>query len=309
MGQVTNTIMMIRPANFGFNQETAQNNSFQSEPNDDNIEGIAAKAIEEFDNAVNVLKTNGVHVVVIQDSEEPIKPDAIFPNNWFSTHDPDVLITYPMWAENRRIERRQEIIDQLSDKFKINRRYNFEYLEENNQFLEGTGSMILDRENKIVYACLSPRTEALVLEKFCVLMGYQKVIFTSLDDQGDEIYHTNVMMAVADQYVVICLESIADEEERKMVSNTIKNSGKEIFDITIRQVNHFAGNMLQVRNDRGDLFMVMSEDAAKSLTMTQREQLRQWNELIVLPIPTIEKFGGGSIRCMMAEIFLERKEN
>ncbi|MCA0334324.1 MAG: amidinotransferase [Bacteroidetes bacterium] len=305
--QYTDNIMMIRPASFQFNEQTAVTNAFQTNDGKGNKDDINVTALEEFDNFVLKLKDVGVNVIVMHDTPNPKKPDAIFPNNWISFHGNGTLITYPMATPNRRIERREDIIDSLGLLFDIRHRYSFESSEEEGDYLEGTGSMILDRTNKIVYACLSPRTNIFLLDRFCLLMGYSLVSFFSTDKEGKEIYHTNVMMAIADQYVVICLESIKDEDKRAEVIKSIENSGKEIISITFDQVLRFAGNMLQIEGGLGQKIMVMSEQAYNSLSEEQITRIKHYNPILSIPIPTIEKYGGGSVRCMMAEVFLPKK--
>lgn len=298
---------MVRPANFMFNEQTAVTNAFQTNDEGGKAANVNTLALQEFDNFVLKLKEVGVNVIVMHDTLNPIKPDAIFPNNWISFHCNGTLITYPMATENRRLERREDIIDALGLIFNINNRYSFEASEQENQFLEGTGSMILDRPNKIVYACLSPRTDIFLLDRFCLLMGYQLVSFFSTDRDGKEIYHTNVMMAIADRYAVICLESIKDEEKRKEVRNSLERSGKDVIELTFDQVLHFAGNMLQVEGYPGQRILVMSQQAYDSLTQSQIDKLKSYNPILAIPIDTIEKYGGGSVRCMMAEVFLPKK--
>lgn len=298
---------MVRPANFQYNEQTALTNAFQTNDEGGKADNINTLATQEFDQFVLKLKEIGVNVIVMHDTLSPVKPDAIFPNNWISFHANGTLITYPMATENRRIERREDIIDALGLLFKIHHRYSFESAEEDDQFLEGTGSMILDRTNKIVYACLSPRTDIFLLDRFCLLMNYSLVSFYSTDQHGKEIYHTNVMMAIADQYAVICLESIRDEEKRKEVRESLEKSGKEIIELTFDQVLSFAGNMLQVEGSLGQKYMVMSQQAYDSLRDDQIERIRYYNPIVAIPIPTIEKYGGGSVRCMMAEVFLPRR--
>lgn len=298
---------MVRPANFMFNEQTAVTNAFQTNDEGGRAVNVNTLALQEFDNFVLKLKEAGVNVIVMHDTLNPIKPDAIFPNNWISFHGNGTLITYPMATENRRLERREDIIDALGLIFNINNRYSFEASEQENQFLEGTGSMILDRPNMIVYACLSPRTDIFLLDRFCLLMGYQLVSFFSTDRDGKEIYHTNVMMAIADRYAVICLESIKDEEKRNEVRNRLERSGKEVIELTFDQVLHFAGNMLQVEGYPGQRILVMSQQAYDSLTQSQIEKLKSYNPILAIPIDTIEKYGGGSVRCMMAEVFLPKK--
>jgi len=299
--QTTSHILMIRPVNFGYNAETAVNNAFQ-------VAGMDAeaqkKALREFDAFVSVLRSNGVDVTVVQDTPEPHTPDSIFPNNWISFHNDGTVIFYPMYAANRRLERKQHVIDTVRSLFEIKSQIDLSSYESKNIFLEGTGSMVLDRDNKIAYACLSPRTDKKVLEDFCKQTGFKPVSFRAVDSKGREIYHTNVMMCVADRYVVICLESIDDKTERENVTTAITGSGKEIIEINFDQMNHFAGNMLQVENVSGQKLLVMSSQAFRSLTKQQVDKLSSYNNIIHSPLVTIETNGGGSARCMMAEVHL-----
>jgi hypothetical protein len=292
---------MIRPVNFGYNAETAVNNAFQVKGKDDDVQ---TKALKEFDEFVNILKQNGVDVTVVEDTVEPHTPDSIFPNNWISFHNDGSVVLYPMYAENRRAERKEHVLEKISTKFFIKRKIDLSQYEEENISLEGTGSMVLDRDNKITYACLSPRTNEKILADFCRQMGYTSVVFNATDNKGQPIYHTNVMMCVADMYVVICLDSIQDKKQKEKVANTIKQTSKEIIDITLDQMNHFAGNMLQVENDKGEKLLVMSSQAFESLTNEQKKKLEAFNKIIHSPLTTIETNGGGSARCMMAEVHL-----
>lgn len=303
--QTTSHLLMIRPVNFTFNAETAVNNAFQS-THDQNAQEVA---LLEFNNFVKLLQQNGIDVTVVEDTNDPYTPDSIFPNNWISFHDDGTIVLYPMYAENRRRERKPHVIHQLKNHFEITRQIDLSVHEIDHVFLEGTGSMVLDRENKIAYACLSQRTDLNVLNDFCKQMGYKPVAFTSLDAKGFPIYHTNVMMCVADRYVIICADSITNEEERENVLTTIKNSNKEIIEITLDQMNHFAGNMLQVENKEGVKFLIMSTQAYQSLQRDQVNNIEKYNTIIHSSLDTIERNGGGSARCMMAEIFLPCKEH
>ena len=300
---ITDTILMVRPKNFGYNAETAQNNSFQSKEGADQYEAIKTAAIEEFDAMVTELRRHDIEVIVIEDTQEPVKNDAVFPNNWLTTHNNGHIVTFPMYAESRREERREDIVTELTEKYGYKKRYGFEYLESEEQYLEGTGSMIIDRDNRIIYACLSPRTNIMTLEKFAVLENCKKVIFHAYDAQGELIYHTNVMMALGVDFVIICLETIRDADERNELLETFNKTGKTIIDITISQMEQFAGNMLQVKSKLGEKFLLMSRAAYSSLTPKQIDAITQYCKIISIPIPTIEKYGGGSVRCMVAEIF------
>jgi hypothetical protein len=302
--QTTSHILMIRPVNFAFNAETAVNNTFQVNKGDT---AAQEKAEREFDDFTDLLSSRGIDVLVVQDTPEPHTPDSIFPNNWISFHSDGTIILYPMFAANRRRERKQEVLEQVTDYFKIKRTIDLTPYERQKKFLEGTGSLVLDRDKRIAYACLSPRTDKKVLIDFCKQMDYEAVIFDAQDAQGKPIYHTNVMMCVADRYVVICLESIPDAEEREAVKDTIIQSGKELIEITPDQMNQFAGNMLQVQNKAGEILLVMSSRAWHSLTPEQIKKLESFNKIVHAPLDTIETNGGGSARCMMAEVFLPTK--
>jgi hypothetical protein len=302
--QTTPHLLMIKPVAFDFNAETAVNNAFQQKGSNTNAQ---QKAETEFDTFVLKLRDAGVDVTVIKDTPIPHTPDSIFPNNWISFHWDGTLILYPMYAANRRAERKAHVVAEIAGKFEISNRIDFSSEEANNKFLEGTGSMVLDRPNKIAYACLSPRTDKSLFDKWCNQMAYRGCSFYSVDESGDEIYHTNVMMCVADRYAVICLDSIRNATERKEVVDTLTNSGKEIIEISYSQMNRFAGNMLQVENKQGQQFLVMSSQAYHSLTPEQVAKLETYNPIIHSDLTTIETNGGGSARCMMAEVFLPAK--
>jgi hypothetical protein len=294
---------MIQPVSFGFNAQTAVNNSFQK-----NIDGnLQQNALEEFTNFVTLLRKNKIDVTVIEDTAEPSTPDSIFPNNWISFHDDGRIFLYPMFAANRRQERKADVLDVIKKKFNVTEVIDLSNYEKENIFLEGTGSMVLDRENKIAYACLSPRTNKKILDEFCSLTKYRFVTFHSTDSNEVDIYHTNVMMCMAKNFAVICLDSIADDEERKKVMASLQKTDKEIIDISQAQLNCFAGNMLQVKNADDELLLIMSTQAYESLSAAQIKTLEKHNRIIHSSLLTIETAGGGSARCMMAEVFLEKK--
>lgn len=296
------TILMVRPARFGFNAETAVNNAFQVEGDQT---GVAAKALQEFDAMVDLLRQNKVLVMVVQDSPEPHTPDSIFPNNWISFHENGQVFLYPMFAENRRREIKPAVLEAVQHAFRIAHTVDYSGLWQDGLFLEGTGSMVLDRDKKIAYACLSPRTDAGLLQVFCGEAGYRAVVFNATDANGQAIYHTNVLMCVGDRFVVICLDAIADEQEKQMVIENIESSGKTLIPISFAQMNQFAGNMLQVPNAYGEQILVMSDQAFQSLEPEQLQTLVNFNKAILHPnLQTIETNGGGSARCMMAEIWL-----
>ncbi|MFC3196195.1 citrulline utilization hydrolase CtlX [Parapedobacter deserti] len=294
------TILMIRPVRFGYNAQTAVNNAFQvAEAVGDNV---PEQAIHEFDAFVHKLRDHDIDVLVINDTPEPHTPDSIFPNNWISFHDNGTVVLYPMFAENRRLERKPSVLEAVYNRFHVEQRIDYTENEANGKFLEGTGSMVLDRVNRIAYACRSPRTDESLVRAFCSQMEYEPVIFQAVD-RGTAIYHTNVMMCVADRYAVIHLACI-DAEDRARVATYLQRTGKAIVAINAEQMAAFAGNMLQVENKQGKRFLVMSSKAYHSLEPQQRELLESFNPIIHTPLETIERHGGGSARCMMAEVFL-----
>lgn len=298
---------MIRPANFGYNPQTAVNNAFQTEADENDQTRIAEQAQAEFDEMVKSMRAVGIDVHVWQDSADPIKPDAIFPNNWFSTTPDGSLLTYPMFAPNRRIERDPAIIDFIEHDFDVVRRYEFEHFEAKDLFLEGTGSILYDHDEKVAYACLSPRTDIRLLDKLAVLLGYKIVSFTSVDERNVPIYHTNVMMALGEEYAIVCLDSIPSEEEKEKLIAAIEAGNRTVFPISYAQVNAYAGNMIQLRNKEGEPVLVMSAQARQSLTKNQVKTLESSSILLSPDIQTIEEYGGGSARCMIAEIFLDKR--
>jgi len=300
--QTTSHLLMIRPVRFGFNAQTAVNNAFQIA--DANQQEVEKKAIAEFDDFVEKLRNAHVDVTVVEDTPEPHTPDSLFPNNWISFHSNGTIVLYPMFAENRRLERKPTVLAAIKNKFLIQQTEDMSVYENRQLYLEGTGSMVLDRDNRFAYACLSPRTDRQVLEDFCTRMNYTPVVFNSMDEKNQPIYHTNVMMCVADRYVVICLDSIPDEREKNNVIEKINASGKSIISISLSQMNHFAGNMLQIENNSGEKILVMSSQAYESLSPAQVAELSGYNRIIHSSLQTIESNGGGSARCMMAEIHL-----
>jgi hypothetical protein len=304
--QTTHTILMIEPVAFGFNDQTAVNNFFQQKGIESDTD-IQLQALDEFNEMVSQLRAKGVNVLVVKDTSTPHTPDSIFPNNWISFHEGGQAVLYPMFAENRRKERREDILEFITKNGReINNIDDFTFWEEQQLYLEGTGSMILDRINKIAYAALSERTDKAVFLQFCSSFEYKPVYFHAnqlVNGKRLPIYHTNVMLTVADDYAVICADAIDNPTERNMVLNALEDSGKDIISITEHQMNCFAGNMLQVKNTGGKKYLVLSRAACDSLTQKQIEELSSYNELIIVSIPTIEQVGGGSVRCMMAEVF------
>lgn len=306
--QTTSNILMIRPVNFGFNQETAESNAFQNaEFGEQNKGESQQEALGEFDEMVSQLRKSGVNVIVVDDTAEPHTPDSIFPNNWVSFHGNGSLITYPMQAKNRRLERREDIIERISALFYVNRKIDLSVFEKENKFLEGTGSLVLDRKFKIAYACLSPRTHEEVLKEFSIQMNYEIIAFNAIDGGGKQIYHTNVVMCIGDMFAVICLEAIPDLDEKLMVRNSLEQSGKRVVEISLEQMNQFAGNMLEIKSKTGQKMLVMSSSAYKSLTSKQIDVLDDYCTIHHFDLSMIEGNGGGSARCMMAEIHLPLK--
>lgn len=306
MSQVTSTILMIRPASFGFNTETAANNVFQSQLSLSNDE-VQQKVLQEFDGFVETLRKKDIEVIVVQDIPLPVKPDAVFPNNWFCTLQDGTVAVFPMYAPNRRIEKRDDMLKTLTEVYKTRDVEDWSEYEAEGLFLEGTGSMIIDHPNKLIYACLSPRTNKNVLERFAQAHGYKAVTFYSRDENGVEVYHTNVIMHIGETYAVICLDSIKEEAERIALSQRLIVTGHEVIPITLAQVHAYAGNMLQVQNKKGKKFTILSKQSFEALTEEQKDILNIHSTLLPIDITTIETIGGGSVRCMMAEIFLEKK--
>lgn len=305
--QLTDTILMIRPAAFQYNPETAANNFFQN-PTSLAPHDLQQAVRQEFDAMVALLRGKGIGVIVVEDTPTPPKPDAIFPNNWFSTNNRGALNVYPMCARSRRDEKRDDILQQLYKDYRVTSFYDWSEFEADNMFLEGTGSMVVDHQNRIVYACLSPRTNAVLLEKFASVNGYKAMAFTAVDAAGKPVYHTNVILSIGEGFAVLCTESIADEFERIAVVQLLESTGHKVIPITQAQVAAFAGNVLQVKSRDGAKYIVLSQTAYDSLSEEQKEALSVYGALLPVDVSTIEKVEGGSARCMMAEIFLERKE-
>lgn len=305
--QTASTVLMVEPIAFGYNSQTAENNYFQVEQKDADIQ---EKALQEFNKFTAKLRSKGVNVVTVQDTLEPHSPDSIFPNNWVSFHENGKAVFYPMFAPNRRVERRTDILDTLrSEGFSIEKVEDFSHFENEEKYLEGTGSMIFDHDHKIAYGSVSLRLDEELFRKFCAEFGFTPVVFHSFQNVGDQrlpIYHTNVMMCVAKEFVVICLDCIDNEMEREKVQEVIKSTHKELIEISEDQLQQFAGNMLQVQNEAGEKFLVMSETAYKSLTSDQIQRIENHCEIIHADLNTIETNGGGSARCMLAEVFLPK---
>ena len=303
--QSTHRVLMIRPVGFAGNLQTQASNRFQSQSGSHEVAGVHAQALLEFDGLVESLRAAGIQVQVINDTPEPHTPDSIFPNNWVSFHADGSVVLYPMMALNRRDERRMDVLEQLSAQgLKIRQVIDLTHHEQSGKFLEGTGSMVLDRVNHIAYACVSPRTDLDVLGEFAQRLDYELVSFNAADASGVPVYHTNVLMCVGSRFAAVCAEVIA-EQERAAVLHALRQSGHEVIELTAAQMHAFAGNMLELKTAGGELCVAMSQSAYDALTNDQRARLKYLGgSLIVAPIPTIEKEGGGSVRCMLAEIFL-----
>ena len=310
MKQITNNIMMIEPVSFNYNTETAINNYYQINNTDLSKEEIQQKALKEFKEFVSLLRSKNINVIVFKDTENPKTPDSIFPNNWVSFHIDGEIVLYPMYAKNRRLERRNDIIQKLRDDFIVTKINDFSYYENQELYLEGTGSMILDRENKICYAAISDRTNKNIVNDFCNQLNFKPILFTSNQDVRGKrlaIYHTNVMMCITTNFAIVCLDSIDCNEEKDRVIDILNETKKEIISISEEQTNKFAGNMLEVEGDKK--YLVMSKSAYSCLTENQIKKINKYCEILYSDLSTIEDYGGGSARCMMAEIFLPLKND
>jgi hypothetical protein len=301
---------MIRPAAFGYNEETAGSNFFQHQPS--NQQTIQQSAIDEFDNMVNLLRNHDIDVIVFDDTSNPPKPDAIFPNNWLSTSPNGIISIFPLYAVNRRTEKRDDILKWLSEHFKVKDVQDWSEFEAEGRFLEGTGSMVIDHDNKMIYAAVSVRTSLSVLEKFAAANGYQAIVFLATDKNGNPVYHTNVVLTLGESFAVLCEEAIEEEWELIAVRQLLESTSHTIIPITREQMHAFAGNMLEIKNSPStgsgqEKFLLLSQTAFDSLRKEQKQMLEAYCKLLPIPIPIIENTEGGSVRCMIAEIFLERK--
>jgi hypothetical protein len=304
--QTTDTVVMVRPARFQRNPQTLASNAFQAAPLDLNPEQEQEAALAEFDGLVSALTAAGVHVIVYDDTPQPHTPDAIFPNNWVSFHDDGTVVLYPMEAENRRRERRTDIVESLSNErgYRISDIVDLAYHERDGRYLEGTGSMVFDRVNRIAYACLSSRTHLDVLAEFGQRMNFDVVAFDAAGRSGRAIYHSNVMMCIGTAFAVICADAIADAQQRDAVLARLGRSGREIVTISRAQVAHFAGNMLELAAADGSSLLLMSDQARRSLQAEQLRRLESHARIVAVPVEHIERSAGGGVRCMIAEMFL-----
>jgi hypothetical protein len=301
MTQVADTVLMIRPAAFGYNAETAANNHFQY-VGDLAAQEVQQGSLQQFDVMVALLRAQGIKVIVVEDTIEPTKPDAIFPNNWFTANN-ERLTVFPMFAPTRRLEKRTDIVEALKENFVVLHSDDWSYYEDGEQYLEGTGSMVIDHTNKTVYACLSPRTNNDLVKAYADAISYNAVLFNAHDEQGRAIYHTNVMLCIGEGFAVVCLDAINDSEEREKVQQTLLQAGHQLIVITHTQMASFAGNMLQLKNKAGEKFIVLSQTAHRSLEGAQLTQLERHGKLLPIDVSVIEQ-EGGSVRCMIAEILL-----
>jgi hypothetical protein len=294
---------MIRPVSFGFNEQTAESNAFQNRSAEE--QNIQEQALAEFDAFADELKVNGIDVIIANDTPEPHTPDSIFPNNWVSFHENGNIFLYPMQAENRRLERDLNMLKKGTfNKFVVSDIKDLSAYENTGEYLEGTGSIVLDRENKIAYAGLSPRTHPDVIKAFSAESGYTSILFHATDQNGKAIYHTNVMMCMGDEFVVICLDAVTDFNEKSLLLASFEQSNKQVIEISQEQLNEFAGNMLELMNDKGERLLIMSARALASLEPEQVKSLEKYCKIVSSKLDTIETIGGGSARCMIAEVYL-----
>ena len=295
---------MVRPACFGYNPESANYNTYQKK-SEEKENDIHINALAEFDTMVAILRDKGIKVTVVQDQLVPNKPDAIFPNNWMSTHHDGTLVLYPMMAANRRLERLNGVVELISEKFKIARTIDFSSSEQKGRFLEGTGSIVFDHMHRVAYACRSQRMDESLLKRVCGQLDYEPLVFDAVDVDGLPIYHTNVLMAIGSGFVIVCSDSIVHHKNK--VLETLAKTDRKIIDITYTQMLQFAGNMLELVDSDNQKLLILSASAYGALTERQKATISERMALVPINISTIEKHGGGSVRCMMAEIFLTKK--
>lgn len=299
-----NSLLMVRPYHFTYNPETAIDNAYMNPATDADV---ASKAQAEFDGMVGILESHNINTTIVQDTPLPPTPDSLFPNNWASYHHDGTVLLYPMYAKNRRAETAKQVLPTIMDRFHVSAIHDFRHYADENQFLEGTGSIIFDHENKVAYAGYSRRTNKELFEKVCALLHYDAVGFDAVDTNNHPIYHTNVMMNLGENYAVTCLESISDDTEKKRVLQTLTANRENIIPITQQQVGDFAGNMIQAYSGNGDPYTLLSARAYGTLLPWQRRRIQVNSNLLPIPVPTIEKIGGGSVRCMVSEIGLQPK--
>jgi hypothetical protein len=306
--QPPDAIMMIRPATFSFNAATASTNSFQR-PGEMGVTSIYHSAIAEFDRMIELLLAHEIDVRVFDDQGEVSKPDAIFPNNWISFHEDGKVILYPMMAENRRAERRNDIIEKLSESFLISEVIDLSSEETTGHYLEGTGSLVFDHAHRVLFACRSARTSEKLVNNIAERLKYKPIVFDAVDHNGSAIYHTNVMMSIAEKFAVVCLDSVKNDRDQDVILESLADSGHQVIAISYEQMNAFAGNLLEVRDQNGSIVVVISEAAVRTLLPGQINSISRFADLLTISIPTIEKCGGGSVRCMIAGIHLAKRKN
>ena len=308
MSQITNTVLMIRPVQFRLNEQTSVNNYYQKDLGNTRPEAVNKMAVKEFDGMVKKLKKVGIQVIVVKDTKKFDTPDSIFPNNWISFHANGTIGLYPMFAENRRLERKESVLEAVEAQgFVVKNVVDYTAAEADNLFLEGTGSILLDRVNNKAYCAISDRADEELFVEFCEDFEYTPVVFSAyqtVNDKREKIYHTNVMMCIGDRFAVVCLASIDDKKERKSLVKHLQDDGKKVIEISEEQVNNFAGNMLQLKGSEDASYLVMSESALNSLRPAQVQLIESYATIVSSPLDTIESCGGGSARCMMAEVFL-----
>lgn len=304
--QAPQFLFMVRPANFGFNEQTARTNSFQQKPIDDQQQ-IQKEALKEFDAMVELLKENEIELVVFEDTKDPVKPDAVFPNNWMSVHEDGKLLLYPMLTPNRRMERRPDFVQIIRDKFVIKDIIDFSAEERNKKIVEGTGSLVFDHVNKIAYAARSERTDEALVKEISQRLGYSPIIFNAVDQQGNAIYHTNVLMCVGEKFAIVCLDAIREDEDQERILGSLADTNHKIIAISYAQMEAFAGNMLEVKNKKGEPFVLLSQQAFNSLIPGQIDAITQFSDLLPIQVKTIETYGGGSVRCMVGGIHAPKK--
>jgi hypothetical protein len=300
--QAPTSVLMVRPKSFGFNPQTADTNVFQQNATDE-YESISENALAEFDKMVDLLRSNDIEVLVVEDTDQPQKPDAIFPNNWISFHHDGTIVLYPMLAENRRLERVNPVIETVKETYSISKTIDLTSYEAENKFLEGTGSVVFDYVNKIAYASRSSRTDERILKDLNERLGFESIVFDAVDEQGQTIYHTNVLMCIGTEFVIICLDAIQDDNDQEKLLESFSNTGHKVIAISFEQLKLFAGNMMEVKARSGEHFVLLSQKAFHSLLPGQLDALSRFVEPIPVNIPTIETYGGGSVRCMVAGIF------
>lgn len=300
--QAPSALVMVRPKTFGFNPQTADTNAFQH-ASDEGPESIQEKALQEFEKMVDLLRSNDIEVIVVDDSVQPAKPDAVFPNNWISFHPDGTVVLYPMLAENRRLERNNPVINSVKQHYRMVNQIDLSGYENQNKFLEGTGSIVFDYVNKIAYAARSPRTDETVLYDLVNKLAFKPIVFDAVDEQGQAIYHTNVLMCIGTGFVVLCLDAIQNDDDQERLLDSFATTGHKVIAISFAQMKQFAGNMFEVMSKSGEPFILMSQRAYHSLLPGQLDALTRFADPIPVDIPTIEDHGGGSVRCMVAGIF------